>query len=233
MALFRDGPYYSHTKGYDPENMRGAIDHLEEIIDEAGPFDGVLGFSQGAALALSYLHLCESRNEPSPFKFALCFSSVMPCSADPDYGNCLLQRICPLDDALDGSDGDGEGTLGSTQRTLFCDLLHRTVFPAQKSGSLLPNYDVAVYQQGGYLSVAPRLMLPSATETKIRIPTVHVSGKKDAEFMRNMAETARGLCDEKYTKTLEHVGGHQPPQKEADVKAAVRAMEWAISRARL
>lgn len=228
MGAFLDGPFYSHTEGYDPESMASAIEHLETIIDEAGPFDGVLGFSQGAALALSYMHLQQTWNKPIGFKFALCFSSVIPCSADENFGDGVIQRLCPLRLNLDGI-GSADIETQTHEETLFSDLLQRTVIPAQKNKSLLPDYDMEVYTRDD-VSKAPRLMHPSLTRHRIRIPTVHVTGKRDAEFMRNMAVAARGLCDEKTSKKLEHSGGHQPPQKDAEVKAAIRAMEWAISR---
>ncbi|PNY29659.1 Uncharacterized protein TCAP_00427, partial [Tolypocladium capitatum] len=228
MGAFLDGPFYSHTNGYDPGSMASAIEHLETIIDESGPFNGVLGFSQGAALALSYMHLQQTRNEPIAFKFALCFSSVIPCSADEDFGEGVIQRLCPLRLNLDGI-GSMSVEMQTDEETLFNDLLRRTVIPAQENNSLLPNYDMAVYTRGDF-SKAPRLMHPNLTRHKIRVPTVHITGKRDADFMRNMADAARGLCDEKTLKKLEHNGGHQPPQKDAEVKAAIRAMEWAISR---
>lgn len=231
MGAFLDGPFYSHTQGYDPQSMLAAIEHLEDVIDEAGPFDGVLGFSQGAAVALSYLHLRQSLNEPSAFKFALCFSSVMPCSADIDFGQGIIQRICSLEPNFLADTGTGAHVTTSAtmdEVAQFCRLLHDTVIPAQKNSALLPDYDMAIYTSGNGATAAPRLMHRSLTETRIRIPTIHVSGKRDAVFMRNMSEAARGLCEDGCLKRLEHSGGHQPPQKDAEVKAAIRAMDWAI-----
>ncbi|CAH0023140.1 unnamed protein product [Clonostachys rhizophaga] len=218
MAAYHDGPFFSHMRAYDPQNMQAAIEHLEEVIDEMGPFDGVLGFSQGAALTISFLH--QRVNEPLPFKFALCFSSVIPCSADAAVCNSLIDRICPLDS------GDG----ASEEQRLFSELLEQTVIPAQQHNSMLPDYDISIYQGDQNLLQAPRLMPPSLTKEKIRIPTVHMTGKRDAPFMRSMSKAALGLCEKGSFKVLEHSGGHEPPKAPADVKAAVRAMEWAIGR---
>lgn len=218
MAAFPQGPFYSHTLGYQPKTMAAAVDHLESIIDEAGPFDGALGFSQGAALVIAHLHQCQVEGRPPPFKFALFFSSVLPCSIDSAFGGRFLERICPL--------GKRAKTVEEFQ---FLNLLNETVIPAQIHNSLLPNFDIGTYWSDN-ISDAPRLMHSAFTETKICIPTVHITGKKDAKFMINMANAAYSLCDAKLAKRVEHSGGHSPPQNGVEVKSVVRGLEWAISR---
>ncbi|VUC29983.1 unnamed protein product [Clonostachys rosea] len=218
MAAYHDGPFYSHTRAYDPQSMQAAIEHLEEVIEESGPFDGVLGFSQGAALTISFLH--QRTDKPLPFKFALFFSSVIPCSADAAVCNNLIDRICPLDSS----------DTASEEQKLFSELLEQTVIPAQQHNSMLPDYDISIYRGDQELLQAPRLIPPSLVKEKIQIPTVHMTGKKDASFMRSMSKAALGLCEKGTFKVLEHSGGHELPKAPADVKAAVRAMEWAIGR---
>ncbi|OJD32082.1 uncharacterized protein BKCO1_4100019 [Diplodia corticola] len=229
MGAFHDGLFFSHTSSYSPTGMSDALSHLSDVISDLGPFDGVLGFSQGAALALSYLHQQQSRREPAPFRFALCFSSVIPCSAESEHCHGIVQRLCALpegsritsaypDAAAEGLDAD---------EALFVELLRRTILPAKKHNAMLPDYDIGVYTDGDGFD-APRLMAGGLLAEKVAIPTVHVTGKRDHDFMRNMAEVAYGICDARLSRRLEHAGGHQPPQKDSEVKAAVRAMDWAI-----
>jgi len=111
---------------------------------------------------------------------------------------------------------------------LFCDVMLRTVIAAKKKGAALPEYSMDVYSQGDG-SKAPRVMHAQLLKEKLQIPTVHVTGRRDFDFMQNMSDIARGLCEERLTRKLEHSGGHHPPQKDAEVRAVVRAMEWAIS----
>lgn len=57
-----------------------ALLQLHTYIAEEGPFDGVIGFSQGAALAATYL-IQQNRDhpdEPLPFRCAIFFSSSPP-----------------------------------------------------------------------------------------------------------------------------------------------------------
>ena len=64
----------------DLDSARRALDFVQETIDEEGPFDGVIGFSQGATLALALLlrHSTDHPLDPpyAIFKFAIFFSCV-------------------------------------------------------------------------------------------------------------------------------------------------------------
>ncbi|KAK4663867.1 uncharacterized protein QC763_502100 [Podospora pseudopauciseta] len=217
MAAF-DGPFFSHTAGYSPEQMIEAHEHLDRTIDDLGPFDGILGFSQGGALALSYLHRKQTQNELRPFKFALIMSSVIPCSADVGVCEEVIQSLC---DQTDPSAVDQD-------QRVFVELLDRTVGEARKNNALLPDIDPSIYEAGGEPSLAPRIMHPSFVKQKIWIPTVHVAGKKDYSFMRAMSDVAYAVCEPKLAKKMVHSGGHQPPQKPSEVKEVIRALDWAI-----
>lgn len=221
-----DGPFFSHTAGYSAADMVDAFDHLEDTMDELGPFDGVLGFSQGAALTIAYMHRQQELQKAVPFGFAVCLSSVLPCSANPMYLQGVIEKLSkhrlPLTDgpaALDSS--------LSSEELILLNLLMHTIIPAKKMRAMLPDIDLNHYTDGDGVN-APRIMHAQLLKERIRIPTVHVTGKRDFDFMRNMSEAALGLCNEKMVRKLQHSGGHHPPQKDAEVQALVRAMEWAV-----
>ena len=77
-----DGPFYNHyARGSSPgSTVLEAFEHTKGIIATQGPFDGVLGFSQGAALAASLIiHHSKTRPaEPPLFRVA-----VFICGAGP------------------------------------------------------------------------------------------------------------------------------------------------------
>ncbi|EXJ92784.1 hypothetical protein A1O3_01336 [Capronia epimyces CBS 606.96] len=118
IAALYPAPYLAWHKAYDPAAIQESHHFLQTIIDEDGPYDGVIGFSQGAALAASFL-LCHeharARNQPSlhlqdstsdpkharshgsapnpPFKVAVFLNSVMLFSPSVDIGDDISEEI--------------------------------------------------------------------------------------------------------------------------------------------
>jgi predicted esterase len=83
--------------------MATAISQLEAYLAVEGPFDGVIGYSQGASLAATYLIRFSQLppSAPLPFKCAIFFSGGRPF--DPralGKGNLVLidpeQQVTPL-----------------------------------------------------------------------------------------------------------------------------------------
>lgn len=70
-------PHYAYF-GPSPEAVIAALDDLDAYIREEGPFDGVLGFSQGASLAAMYLVRWAHQHPASvpPFTCAIMFSRI-------------------------------------------------------------------------------------------------------------------------------------------------------------
>ncbi|EGX96859.1 DUF341 domain protein [Cordyceps militaris CM01] len=231
MGAQFNGPFFSHAEGYSPKQMRNALDHLEAAIDQLGPFDGVVGFSQGAALAVAYMHDQVHRTGQNPFKVAFLFSTVCAFSPNPDQSLAEIQGLCKLGRELGAAtEAQPDKGLSSSELALY-EALSNVIKPLRDGHALLPDIDLDLYTKGDGAE-APRLLLPQLMDRKLSIPSIHVHGKKDAQFMRDMSLIARAMFDPKMIKTLEHSGTHHPPQKDSEVRAAVRAMEWAIEQHR-
>jgi pimeloyl-ACP methyl ester carboxylesterase len=89
--------YYDQTSA---ESMNLALSQLDAYLASEGPFDGVIGYSQGASLAATYLIRTAQRHPsaPLPFRYAIFFSGGRPL--DPralDEGR--LHLIDPEDPA--------------------------------------------------------------------------------------------------------------------------------------
>lgn len=82
-AFFPDNDDYFDYWGDSMESKSKAISDLERMLEEEGPFDGVLAFSQGTMLAMTYI-LREAKLQPTKhhidpaFKVAIFFSAIQP-----------------------------------------------------------------------------------------------------------------------------------------------------------
>lgn len=80
--------------------MTECYEYILDIIDEYGPFDGVVGFSQGAAAAATALLYSQSIDGTAPplFKFAIFFCST--AALDVVSVSDSSEEVCPAKDLL-------------------------------------------------------------------------------------------------------------------------------------
>lgn len=85
VEKYYDGPFLSFYDWESAASVREAYQLVYELIDEQGPFDGVMGFSQGGSLASSFLfhHMatCPSQPVEQLFRFAIVICSGNPFDA--------------------------------------------------------------------------------------------------------------------------------------------------------
>jgi len=87
---YYEGPYFSFYKfprtfEDDDTSMMEAYELMYDIIEEEGPFDGVLGFSHGGTLASGFLihHAKTNPYEAPPFRCAVFMNSLPPFRMNP------------------------------------------------------------------------------------------------------------------------------------------------------
>lgn len=88
--LSENGPLAFYDP-YDPESILTALDDLDEYVEDAGPFDGILGFSQGAALAAMLLVRHGAAKPPVLF-------AVFICGGQPYNEDILKKGVCEFID---------------------------------------------------------------------------------------------------------------------------------------
>jgi hypothetical protein len=89
------GPYFVWHKDYDPRSVEKVHEYLQSVLEEDGPYDGIIGFSEGAALVASYLLAREYRatlgeviDDPEhDIKLAVFFNGVKPYSPSEQIGH--------------------------------------------------------------------------------------------------------------------------------------------------
>ncbi|KAJ9664377.1 hypothetical protein H2198_000306 [Neophaeococcomyces mojaviensis] len=82
------GPYTCWYPVPTRTNVKAAHELIWEFIEEEGPYDAVMGFSQGAALAASLLinHQLEKPDSPPPFRLAIFVCGSLPYCIDGTNG---------------------------------------------------------------------------------------------------------------------------------------------------
>ncbi|KAF5716828.1 serine hydrolase FSH [Fusarium mundagurra] len=92
-AFIGDDESLAYYHPHSAKSILTAIDDLWEYIAEEGPFDGVLGFSQGASLAAMIIARARHSNPP-PFQFAIFFCAGLPyCEKSLSAGEVKFLRL--------------------------------------------------------------------------------------------------------------------------------------------
>jgi pimeloyl-ACP methyl ester carboxylesterase len=228
MAVHYAGPFYSYTAGYSPAEMREALDDLDDLVQDCGPFDGVIGFSQGASMAASYILDYQARfpDDAAPFGFAVLLSSVAAFSADANYCLSTVQRLVQENYNAVCEFPNHVSVMLPRPDKLFAEYLAVTFNIARKIGATSPDYDIAFFKHRDAAKV-PRILQSALTAARIEIPTVHFTGQRDHTQMVEQSLAVMGLCDAKMVQAYQHSGGHAVPSRPPEVDQLVRAIERA------
>lgn len=190
IDAFFPGPYYSYYVLPTPDEVQNAFDMIDEMIEEEGPFDAVIGFSQGSALASSYiLHDLRSAQPRNPFKCAIFFNATAPWDrSSPPF--CL--------------DKDKNCRMADTNEPLINFDINETI--PESDGS--KGYTGTISYEKKYLH---RYGSPYANPEKaqITIPTFHIVGANDDYLSQSLQ--VRDLCTRHGRHFYQHRGGHEIP----------------------
>jgi len=95
IAKVFPGPYLSYLADYSVGSIEEQHRFIMDIVTEEGPFDGVMGFSQGASLAASILihHQIETPWLPPPFRVAIFLCATYPHSRNSVDGEDVTDKV--------------------------------------------------------------------------------------------------------------------------------------------
>ncbi|WPH02496.1 Hypothetical protein R9X50_00536100 [Acrodontium crateriforme] len=249
LAEYHTGPYHAYHEGIEPTAVQTAHDLIDAVLDEEGPFDGVVAFSQGASLAISYIlqHKRQHPREPSPFGFAVLFSPGFVLSPDLDYKRHILKPLVnhmtferfqallskPLNcqQKLTMAEVYKMQHLDEREKNAVYEVLQTAVSVLGTRRSLGFENDEVFFKTtaNGMIDeeAFPRFFHPVYTTELISIPTVHVVGRQEPPSLRRLATVARDFCEKSCMTVFEHGDGHRPPRNPGDVMAVVSAIEQA------
>lgn len=191
--------------------MQAAFDYINEVIEEEGPFDGVFGFSQGAALASSMM-LEHSKRKPLDdlFKFAVFIAASLPFNLDDTTG--MRHWETAVRKAIQGAPSAFGGEFAGE---LMVD---------ESSGSS-EDEDSETHTRGFPLRpwmLGTKTLLgryhPGRDKVRISVPTLHIMSDED-QYLAQSENLAR-LCNPDLASVVKHNAGHRVPRsKEFEVKA--------------
>lgn len=159
MGTFVQGPFRCFNKSFGPHAIQSSLDHLQDFIDEEGPFDGVIGFSQGGSLALTYLLEEASEMSANPgkapaFSFAVFLSTIVAFSPDPDFCLDLVRDLTPQDREIlkhfphCASDNDYASLSGPPSRAVFFSSLGKVLDTSLRGGFIAPDTSLGLASLG-------------------------------------------------------------------------------------
>ncbi|KAJ5715841.1 uncharacterized protein N7483_013022 [Penicillium malachiteum] len=218
------GPYLCYHGEPVPEDVWNAYNLIMEVVQEEGPFDGVIAFSQGAGVASTIIaHEAKTNPEMELFKVAVFLCATMPF--DLEAGTLKLSYNGHVDNLEaeyqppeNEENSKGDEAINWLQDCRAAGVIQE--FQARRTDVL----------SSGRESIDVLLRYhPSVNDVKITIPTVHLIGEKD-EFA-DQGRSLAGICDSKLARVVTHEGGHQLPRDPRTLAKTAEAIQWAVDRA--
>ncbi|EGP86305.1 unnamed protein product [Zymoseptoria tritici ST99CH_1A5] len=71
-------PHFCFFDKYNPEELEEAVEYVREVVEADGPYDAIMGFSQGASVAAAFI-----AQSPTSIKFGIfiCAALIPPITA--------------------------------------------------------------------------------------------------------------------------------------------------------
>ncbi|MCJ1305102.1 hypothetical protein MMC08_007916 [Hypocenomyce scalaris] len=211
IDVFYSPPYYAFWHGTSVSAIRASHAWFAEILERQGPYDGVMGFSQGTGLIGSFLlyHQLERPGEPLPFKCAVFFCGGVSLNVVADLGvrvgaaareldertkEALQEKAASVKDAKVGDDYWARGLVFDPGEEVDRSDVYGLDFTRVSAGLV------------------------------VNIPTVHVWGHKDPRYPASV-QLAQ-FCEPSLRKTMDHGGGHDIPRTREVSEGIAELVEW-------
>lgn len=234
IAEVYSSPYIAFFAHPTPQHVAEAFELVNEIIDEDGPFDGIMGFSQGASLAASLLlqRQLDHPSKPPQFQFAIFICGLLPFSPHPDFHKELY-------DDFRHQAANAPRASPNEKITLVRSAFNNDIeWMSAVSSAITKRPSAAVAQQviamfeslkGNSRQSMPTAWHPLWDAPRIDIPTAHIIGAKDSWMPQSLL--LKELCVEGQSRLFDHRGGHEVPRSETVAKGIADCIVWAADKA--
>jgi pimeloyl-ACP methyl ester carboxylesterase len=193
--------------------LTAARELVLEVLNEEGPFDGLIGFSQGAALAASLILQHSDQAHP------LVDCAVFICGTLPWM---LPSELVPLHQKHNAS-CQIDIVLDSGNRMKRLLVLNEGLFSVDSVKNKLSNGHL----NGSHAQQNQACLLhPANSPLHFPIPTAHIyGGRKDRYFELSKALIELG-SEAHGVKVFNHEAGHIIPRGEFDTDKMVETVSW-------
>lgn len=231
VDVFFDPPNFTFWRGTAPSAIKDAHIWLRALLDRQGPYDGLIGFSQGCALISSFIlyHSRDRPQEPLPFKSAVFICGGVPLTALEDLGCPISAEAWDINDRTSRNLREKAGFLATEIKAIIAGglkaprqgrwdrtdtLAHDPLadFPADRTNVF--GLDFSQFPPG----------------LRIDIPTLHVYGSKDPRYPSAMQLVH--FADEANRRVYDHAGGHDIPRTSVTSERIAELLEWLEGRVR-
>ncbi|KAL4920650.1 serine hydrolase FSH [Aspergillus aurantiobrunneus] len=251
IDLFYPPPYYSYYAETPQDTTIDTITTthawLADVIAERGPYDVVLTFSQGTAVAAAtlLLHALEVERQrsktrhsdavedgggippPPPFKSAIfiCGGAPLPLLEYIGYTvspHTKARDLASRSALASMADSSAILSLGSSRWTASASAI-------ANSNGLGPGNNTSPYTLSALqlsFNKEDEVRGEISGHTKIGIPTVHIYGERDPRYIAGVQLSE--VCEKASRKVYNHGGGHEIPRFEAVRGAIADLVRWAV-----
>ncbi|KAL8995317.1 MAG: hypothetical protein Q9169_004921 [Polycauliona sp. 2 TL-2023] len=212
VSAIYPGPYLCYYDLPAAEQVSDAHDHVMDFIEDEGPFDSVIGFSQGAALASSLMLRRSKDPSLDPlFQFAVFICASLPF--DLDAPPVVVQKSSGgRMQFLDGpaSEGGIEISQSSVGAQSIIQEFHAQGFNGmlEDGDNVLRRYHPTVQSEG---------------DLNMGVPTVNIVGKKDGYHQQGLSLAKLG--GSRGTVIFDHGAGHEVPRDLLSVRKMTRVVQ--------
>ncbi|KAK3353542.1 serine hydrolase FSH [Lasiosphaeria hispida] len=215
-VMFESGHYTWWPKA-TINGIRGAHKWLSDYIEDNGPYDAVICFSQGCSLVGSFLlyHYRETPEEELPFKAAIFICGGLPLPVLGDLGLPISQKAHDINDETVRLLKQRAGELTNLANNLDQIKLGQGLWDNTKE--LV--HDPSVMPPESDVFGIDFTAMPA--DVRIKIPTIHVYGAKDPRWPASVQ--LAHFCENR--KMYDHGGGHDIPRSTEVSNAIARLLE--------
>ncbi|KAM0449906.1 hypothetical protein ACHAPV_006905 [Trichoderma viride] len=218
-AQFSSLPQYGYYNPLSPSSVKNAEDHLLELIEEEGGFDGVLGYSGGAAFAAQAI-IRHNQTDPSEplFRFAIFVNGGTPIKV------FTLSEEKVMAGAVDTAAIDKELAATffrpSNMRVRKGDSREEAEKAIESRKEEMKSIETGKLSDGRYFLTDGKLGLTryegAIDGPLVDIPTLHV--RSVLEDDANLGLNLLNLCNPDLAREHNHPFGHDFPRGQEEIR---------------